>query len=134
MDNQKNDNVIITTSAFNKFKSILEEMRKGPPSGDETPASTACSLFADRLEQALVPRQHSDEDWQELKLVATVFCKPMSRADGYGTMGWVIPPDRNPDDEGYLVVFEKGGEAESLAWFYKKSFERIFGKMPENNN
>ena len=34
-------------------REIIAEMRKGPPGGDETPASLACSLFADRLDRAI---------------------------------------------------------------------------------
>ena len=45
--------VVIPKVDYDKAKGILDEMRKGPPPGDETPASLACFTFADRIDAAL---------------------------------------------------------------------------------
>ena len=47
------DLVVIPKKDYDKAQEILSEMRKGPPLGDETPASLACLTFADRLDKAL---------------------------------------------------------------------------------
>ena len=47
------DIVVIPKKDYDKAQEILSEMRKGPPPGDETPASVACLTFADRLDKAL---------------------------------------------------------------------------------
>ena len=47
------DLVVIPKKDYDKAQEILSEMRKGPPPGDETPASVACLTFADRLDKAL---------------------------------------------------------------------------------
>lgn len=47
------DLVVIPKKDYDKAQEILSEMRKGPPPGDETPASLACLTFADRLDKAL---------------------------------------------------------------------------------
>ena len=47
------DLVVIPKQDYDKMQGILAEMQKGPPSCDQTPASLACSLFADRINKAL---------------------------------------------------------------------------------
>ena len=47
------DLVVIPKVDYDKAQGILAEMRKGPPPGDETPASMACFTFADRIDAAL---------------------------------------------------------------------------------
>ena len=47
------DIVVVPKQDYDKMQGILAEMRKGPPPGDQTPASTACLLFADRLDRAI---------------------------------------------------------------------------------
>ena len=52
------DLVVIPQTDYDKAKEILSEMRKGPPPGDETPASLACLTFADRIDEALQGGEH----------------------------------------------------------------------------
>ena len=52
------DLVVIPKKDYDKAQEILSEMRKGPPPGDETPASLACLTFADRIDEALQGGEH----------------------------------------------------------------------------
>ena len=55
------DLVVIPKADWDKAWEILSEMRKGPPPGDETPASLACLTFADRIKEAL----QGDDAWPD---------------------------------------------------------------------
>lgn len=55
------DLVVVPKADWDKAREILSEMRKGPPPGDETPASLACLTFADRIEKAL----QGDDAWPD---------------------------------------------------------------------
>lgn len=55
------DLVVIPKADWDKAWEILSEMRKGPPPGDETPASLACLTFADRIMEAL----QGDDAWPD---------------------------------------------------------------------
>ena len=52
------DLVVIPKKDYDKAKEILSEMCKGPPPGDETPASLACLTFAARIDEALSGGEH----------------------------------------------------------------------------
>ena len=52
------DLVVIPKKDYDAVNVILDEMRKGPPAGDETPASLACHKFADRIDAALQDGEH----------------------------------------------------------------------------
>ena len=47
------DLVVIPKKDYDKAQEILSEMRKGPPPGDEMPASLSCLTFAVRIDAAL---------------------------------------------------------------------------------
>lgn len=59
-----------------------------------------------------------------------VNAKPMNRKDYNTLRGWVVPADENPNDEGYLVEYIDGGQANHpdykgyISWSPKDVFER----------
>lgn len=48
--------------------------------------------------------------------------KPMNRGDYNKYRGWQIPPNENPEDEGYLVKYEDGYES----WSPKGTFDNAY--------
>lgn len=57
---------------------------------------------------------------------------PMRRGDYNVYRGWVCPEDENPDDEGFLVEYVDGGQANHpahagyISWSPKDVFERAY--------
>lgn len=62
----------------------------------------------------------------------TINAQPMSRQEYNDLRGWTIPADENPADEGYLVEYIDGGQANHpdyagyIIWFPKEVFERAY--------
>jgi len=58
--------------------------------------------------------------------------KPMSRQAYNDLRGWVVPADENPADDGYLVEYIDGGQANHpdyegyISWSPKDVFERAY--------
>ena len=61
---------------------------------------------------------------------------PMTRGDYNKYRGWDLPGDENPDDAGYLVEYEKGGEpnhpehAGYISWSPRDVFEGSYTPDP----
>lgn len=59
-----------------------------------------------------------------------VLARPMTRGDYNSLRGWAIPATENPLDEGYLVEYTDGGEANHpnfagyISWSPKDVFDR----------
>lgn len=57
---------------------------------------------------------------------------PMNRGDYNNLRGWECPADENPDDEGYLVEYQDGGQRNHesfsgyISWSPKDVFERAY--------
>lgn len=57
---------------------------------------------------------------------------PMTREDYNTPRGWTVPEDENPNDEGYLVEYLDGGEANHpqfqgyISWSPKEVFENAY--------
>lgn len=58
-----------------------------------------------------------------------VHATPMSRGDYNATRGWVLPVDENPDDDGYLVIYNRGTEAEHVSWSPKAVFDEGYNEV-----
>ena len=43
--------------------------------------------------------------------VKLIHAKPMTRLEYNSFRGWDVPTDENPDDPGYLVEYQDGGQA-----------------------
>lgn len=58
--------------------------------------------------------------------------KPMTRLEYNKFRGWELPADENPADEGYLVEYVDGGQANTkeftgyVSWSPKEVFERAY--------
>lgn len=58
--------------------------------------------------------------------------KPMTRQEYNDLRGWLVPPDENPSDNGYLVEYLDGGQANHpdfagyISWSPKDVFERAY--------
>lgn len=52
-----------------------------------------------------------------------VHAKPMIRGDYNDYRGWQITEDENPNDEGYLVIYNQGTEDHYELWSPKRIFE-----------
>ncbi|TNF01492.1 MAG: DUF2829 domain-containing protein [Gammaproteobacteria bacterium] len=58
--------------------------------------------------------------------------KPMSRGEYNSYRGWEVPADENPDDDGYLVEYQDGGQPNHpdhmgyISWSPKDVFERNY--------
>ena len=63
--------------------------------------------------------------------------KPMNRQDYLDLRGWKLPEDENGADEGYLVEYIDGGQANTkqfegyVSWSPKEVFERTYSELPE---
>lgn len=61
--------------------------------------------------------------------------KPMTRLEYNEFRGWKVPSDENPDDEGYLVVYQDGGKPNTLvfdgyvSWSPKEQFEKAYREV-----
>ncbi len=58
-----------------------------------------------------------------------VHAKPMSRGDYNDYRGWQIPEDENPNDEGYLVIYNQGTEDHYESWSPKHIFESGYSEV-----
>ena len=62
----------------------------------------------------------------------TINAKPMSRQVYNNLRGWVVPADEDPADDGYLVEYIDGGQANHpdfdgyISWSPKDVFERAY--------
>lgn len=62
----------------------------------------------------------------------TINAKPMSRQAYNNLRGWVVPADKDPADDGYLVEYIDGGQANHpdfdgyISWSPKDVFERAY--------
>ena len=60
---------------------------------------------------------------------------PMNRGDYNAYRGWEIPADENPDDDGFLVEYIDGGQANHpghagyISWSPKAVFERAYRRV-----
>jgi len=67
----------------------------------------------------------------------TINAQPMTRQEYNDLRGWTVPPDENPADEGYLVEYIDGGQANHpdyagyISWSPKAVFERAYQAQPE---
>lgn len=52
-----------------------------------------------------------------------VHAEPMARGIYNDYRGWKIPADENPDDEGYLVIYNRGTEDHYESWSPKRIFD-----------
>lgn len=55
--------------------------------------------------------------------------KPMTRGEYNDFRGWIIPPDENPNDTGYLVEYSDG----YISWSPTKQFEEAYMQIGDNN-
>lgn len=66
----------------------------------------------------------------------TINAKPMTRQEYNDLRGWTVPADENPADEGYLVEYTDGGQANHpdydgyISWSPKEVFERAYQAQP----
>ena len=64
-----------------------------------------------------------------------VSAKPMSRADYNTLRGWELPADENGNDEGYLVEYQNGGQANHpdfkgyISWSPKEVFDCAYREV-----
>lgn len=64
--------------------------------------------------------------------VKLIDAKAMSRGEYNDLRGWTVPADENPDDDGYLVEYVDGGQANHpnfagyISWSPKDVFERAY--------
>ncbi len=52
-----------------------------------------------------------------------VHAKPMTRGDYNNYKGWTIPADEDPNDDGYLVVYNRGSNDHYESWSPKHIFD-----------
>lgn len=52
---------------------------------------------------------------------------PMSRGEYNNYRGWQIPPDEDPNDKGFLIVYEHGYESWSPKDVFEKSYREVKG-------
>lgn len=66
----------------------------------------------------------------------TINAQAMSRQEYNDLRGWTVPADENPADEGYLVEYIDGGQANHpdydgyISWSPKAVFERAYQAQP----
>lgn len=120
------DLVVIPKEDYDKVQGILAEMRKGPPPGDQTPASMACYTFADRIDKALSGNGAGENkkgktmpEYKQYIRCHIVKATPMTRGNSNALRGKETPQWENPAEEGYHVVYPDGYES----WCPKAQFE-----------
>jgi hypothetical protein len=76
------------------------------------------------------------EDMKRFIGIKFVNAKPMTRGDYNEFRGWVVPPDEDGSDEGFLVEYVDGGKANTkeyngyVSWSPKDVFERAYKPIP----
>lgn len=60
-----------------------------------------------------------------------VHATPLSRGLYNAARGWGVPKDENPDDEGYLVVYNRGTIDEYVSWSPKHIFDAGYSEFKE---
>lgn len=60
-----------------------------------------------------------------------VHAVPLSRGLYNAARGWGVPADENPDDEGYLVVYNRGTDDEYVSWSPKHIFDAGYNEVIE---
>ena len=58
-----------------------------------------------------------------------VHATPMTRGDYNALRGWDLPANENPADEGYLVIYNQGTEAEHISWSPKAVFDEGYTEV-----
>ena len=58
-----------------------------------------------------------------------VHALPMTRGAYNGVRGWTIPINENPDDDGYLIVYNRGTNDEYVSWSPKHVFDDGYTKI-----
>lgn len=66
--------------------------------------------------------QEGMELYQGMKIIGA---KPMTRGNYNKYRGWTIPPDENPEDDGFMVTYEGG----YISWSPKKEFDEAYRKI-----
>lgn len=62
--------------------------------------------------------------------VKNIQAKPMTRGEYNKFKGWTIPPDENPNDDGYMVKYSN----DYISWSPKDVFEKAYRKFGNDNN
>lgn len=60
-----------------------------------------------------------------------VHATPMKRGAYNELRGWELPENENPDDDGYLVVYNRGTDDEYVSWSPKHIFENGYSKISQ---
>lgn len=55
----------------------------------------------------------------------------MTRGDYNDMKGWTIPADENPDDEGYVVVYDFNTPDQYVSWSPKKQFDEGYSEVQQ---
>lgn len=85
--------------------------------------------------EILETRIHGFSGTSRYRCHKEVLARPMSRAEYNSLRGWEVPEDENPSDEGYLVEYVDGGQANHpdfkgyISWSPKDVFERGYRKL-----
>ena len=61
----------------------------------------------------------------------TVHAKPMKRGEYNVYRGWSIPENEDPEELGYLVVYNKGTDAHYESWSPKSVFDDGYSEIKE---
>jgi hypothetical protein len=81
------------------------------------------------LDDEITTPQHTTQQYTGTK---TLFATPMNRADYNVYRGWGLPADEDGTDEGYLVEYTDGGEANHpdhagyISWSPKEQFDNAY--------
>lgn len=58
-----------------------------------------------------------------------VHAEPMTRGEYNDYRGWTIPENENPNDNGYLVIYNMGTEDHYESWSPKHVFEDGYAEI-----
>lgn len=70
-----------------------------------------------------------EAEMKSYKCHKEVLARPMSRGDYNEYRTWTIPEGENPNDEGYLIIYNAGSEDHYESWSPKKQFDDGYNEI-----
>jgi hypothetical protein len=81
------------------------------------------------LADCIKNKSMSAAEMDKFKCHKEVHAIRMTRGAYNGVRGWTIPINENPDDDGYLIVYNRGTNDEYVSWSPKHVFDGGYAKI-----
>lgn len=81
------------------------------------------------LSDCIKNKSMSSAAMDKFKCHKEVHAIQMTRGAYNNVRGWIIPINENPDDDGYLIVYNRGASDEYVSWSPKHVFDDGYTKI-----